>query len=241
MLFRSALLLSAALMATSTTAFADIGDSETITGTDDVKLTATHLETFNKPWAMAFLPDGKALVTEKEGTIWLLNAEGKKLGEITGGPDIIERGQGGLGDIYVPSDFDQTGEVYISYVERDAKDDSLSGAVVQSATLAISSNGGSLSNMKRVWTQSPKVQGNGHYGHRIGVSPDNFLFISSGERQKFTPAQNMNTNLGKVIRLNRDGSIPEDNPFVENGGIASQIWTLGHRNPLGLEDRKSVV
>ena len=202
------LLLSAALIATSTAASADIGDTETITGTDDVELTATHLETFDKPWAMAFLPDGKSLVTEKEGTIWLLSAEGQKLGEITGGPSVTARGQGGLGDIYVPSDFDQTGEVYISYVERDAKDNSLSGAVVQSATLTLTSSGGSLSNMNRVWTQSPKVTGNGHYGHRIGVSPNNYLFISSGERQKFTPAQSMDMNLGKVIRLNRDGSIP---------------------------------
>jgi glucose/arabinose dehydrogenase len=234
MTFRT-LLLSAALIGTSTAACADIGDSETITGSDDVKLTATHLETFDKPWAMATLPDGRSLVTEKEGTIWLLSAEGKKLGEITGGPEVTERGQGGLGDIYVPADFDQSGEVYISYVERDAKNDSLSGAVVESATLTLTPTGGTLSDMNRVWTQSPKVQGNGHYGHRIGVSPDNYLFISSGERQKFTPAQNMDMNLGKIIRLNRDGSIPEDNPFVENGGIASQIWTLGHRNPLGLD------
>ncbi len=79
------------------------------------------------------------------------------------------------------------------------------------------------------------MTGNGHYGHRIGVSPDNYLFISSGERQHFTPSQNMAMNLGKVIRLNRDGSVPQDNPFAASGGVTAQIWTLGHRNPLGLD------
>lgn len=234
MTFR-ALLLSAALIGTSTVANAEIGDSKTITGTDDVKLSATHLETFDKPWAMAFLPDGRSLVTEKEGTIWLLSAEGQKLGKVTGGPKVRARGQGGLGDIYVPADFETKGEVYISYVERDAKDDSLSGAVVERATLTLNPKSGTLSDTKRVWEQSTKVLGNGHYGHRIGVSPDNYLFISSGERQKFTPAQNMSMNLGKIIRLNRDGSIPEDNPFYAAGGVASQVWSLGHRNPLGLD------
>jgi len=219
----------------SSAASAKVGDSQTITGTDNIKLTATHLETFDKPWAMAFLPDGRSLVTEKEGSIWLLSQEGKKLGEVTGGPSVMARGQGGLGDIYVPADFDKTGEVLLSYVERDAKDNSLSGAVVQRATLTLTPTGGALSESKRLWEQSPKVLGNGHYGHRIGVSPDNYLFISSGERQKFTPAQNMAMNLGKIIRLNRDGSIPEDNPFFAAGGVTAQVWSLGHRNPLGLD------
>lgn len=214
---------------------ADAGDSTTVTGTDGMALKATHLETFNKAWAMAFLPDGRALVSEKGGAIWLLDTKGKKLGEVTGGPEVTDRGQGGMGDIYVPADFSETGKIYLSYVERDSKDNALSGAVVETATLSLSANGGKLSDRKPVWVQSPKVTGNGHYGHRIGVSPDNYLFISSGERQKFTPSQNMSMNLGKVIRLNRDGSVPSDNPFYENGGVAAQVWTLGHRNPLGLD------
>lgn len=234
-MFKRFLALTSAAALLSAPTYAKIGDSVTITGTDGVKVTATHLETFDKAWAMAFLPDGRALVTEKDGAIWLLDTNGKKLGEITGGPEVTDRGQGGMGDIYVPSDFAQTGKIYLSYVERDAKDDSYSGAVVEMATLSLTSSGGSLSNREQVWEQYPKVTGNGHYGHRIGVSPDNYLFISSGERQKFTPSQNMSMNLGKVIRLNRDGSIPEDNPFYKDGGISAQIWTLGHRNPLGLD------
>jgi len=234
-MFKRFLALTSAAALLAAPAYAKLGDSVTITGTDGAKVTATHLETFNKAWAMAFLPDGRAVVTEKGGAIWLLDKAGKKLGEITGGPEVTDRGQGGMGDIYVPDDFAKTGKIYLSYVERDAKDNAYSGAVVEMATLSLTSSGGSLSKREQVWEQYPKVTGNGHYGHRIGVSPDNYLFISSGERQKFTPSQNMSMNLGKVIRLNRDGSIPEDNPFYDDGGITAQIWTLGHRNPLGLD------
>ena len=85
-----------------------------------------------------------------------------------------------------------------------------------------------------IWRQEPKVTGRGHFGHRLAISPDGFLFITSGERQKFNPAQDMNQNLGKIIRLNDDGSVPASNPFANRGGITKQIWTLGHRNPLGL-------
>ena len=85
-----------------------------------------------------------------------------------------------------------------------------------------------------IWRQSPKVEGGGHYGHRIAFGADGKLWISSGERQKFDPAQDMSMNLGKIVRLNDDGSVPADNPFADRGGVTAQIWTLGHRNPLGL-------
>jgi glucose/arabinose dehydrogenase len=94
--------------------------------------------------------------------------------------------------------------------------------------------GGVLENLAVIWRQAPKVDGRGHYGHRIAFGPDGFLYISSGERQKFTPAQDLQQNLGKIVRLNDDGSVPADNPFADRGGVAAQIWSLGHRNPLGL-------
>lgn len=205
-----------------------------IEGNDGSKLQATALEVFNNAWAMTFLPDGRALVTEKSGEIWLLSQSGKKLAQLTKTPAITMRGQGGMGDIILADDFTTSGLVYLSYVERDAKDDSLSGAVVERAKLNLSAEQASLSERKIIWTQSPKMTGNGHYSHRIALSPDGYLFITSGDRQKFNPAQNMAMNLGKVIRLNRDGTTPKDNPFVDNGGIAAQVWSLGHRNPLGL-------
>jgi glucose/arabinose dehydrogenase len=97
----------------------------------------------------------------------------------------------------------------------------------------LAANGGELQNLQVIWRQSPKVDGGGHYSHRIAFG-DGHLWISSGDRQKFDPAQDMNANLGKVLRLNEDGSVPRDNPFAERGGVTAQIWSLGHRNPLGL-------
>lgn len=206
-----------------------------VTGSDGAVLSAAPLETFNSPWAMTFLPDGRAVVTEKGGAIWLTDTDGAKAGKITGGPNVSARGQGGLGDIILHPDFAETGEIYLSYVERDEGNDALSGAAVELATLSLTESGGMLSDRKVIWRQNPKVEGNGHYGHRIAISPDGYLFITSGERQKFTPSQDMNGNLGKVVRLNLDGSVPEDNPFADQGGVTAEVWTLGHRNPLGID------
>lgn len=207
----------------------------TVTGTAGTTLQMTELATFDGAWAMTFLPDGRALVTEQAGSIWLLNQSGAKIARIGNVPDVQDRGQGGLGDIIIDPDFATNNIVYISYVERDAENNRLSGAAVKRATLTLTSNGGTLSSGDVIWRQFPKVTGNGHYGHRMVISPDGYLFITSGERQKFTPAQNMDMNLGKVIRLNRDGSVPEDNPFFGQGGVTNQIWSLGHRNPLGID------
>lgn len=209
--------------------------SFTVTGSDRVKLTATPLETFDAPWAMTFLPDGRALVTEKAGTFWLLNADGTKAGEITGGPEVQARGQGGLADVILHPDFAKTGEIYLSYSAREPEDMERSNAVVELAKLSLTETGGALSERKIIWEQTPKHTGNGHYAHRMVVSPDRHLFITSGDRQLFTPAQDMNSNMGKIVRLNLDGSVPEDNPFADQGGVAAQVWTLGHRNPLGID------
>lgn len=207
----------------------------TVTGTAGTTLQMTELATFDGAWAMTFLPDGRALVTEQAGSMWLLNQSGAKIARIGNVPDVQDRGQGGLGDIIIDPDFATNNIVYISYVERDAENNRLSGAAVTRATLTLTSNGGTLSDGDVIWRQFPKVTGNGHYGHRMVISPDGYLFITSGDRQKFTPAQNMDMNLGKVIRLNRDGSVPEDNPFFGQGGVTNQIWSLGHRNPLGID------
>jgi len=205
-----------------------------ITGTSGTKLTATPLETFSRPWAMTFLPDGSALVTEKGGTIWLIDADGRKKGEIVGGPEVRARGQGGLGDIILHPEFASNSVVYISFVERDKSDSDLTGAAAMRAKLTLNDGGGSLSESKIIWRQEPKVSGAGHYGHRMAFSPDGHLFITSGERQKFSPAQDMNSNLGKVVRLTDWGRVPADNPYLGQGYVTEQIWTSGHRNPLGI-------
>lgn len=207
----------------------------TMQGSDNTTIYADVLNTFSSPWAMALLPDGNGLVSEKTGTLWLIDQAGKKRFTVNNVPLTKARGQGGLGDIIVHPNFAENGIVFLSFVERDPQDDDLSGAVVERAKLTVTEQGASLSERKRVWQQSPKMTGNGHYAHRLAVSPDGYLYITSGERQKFTPAQNMAMNLGKVVRINQDGSIPKDNPFYGNGDVTSQIWTLGHRNPLGID------
>src|SRR5690606_29200298 len=94
--------------------------------------------------------------------------------------------------------------------------------------------GGSLEDLQVIWRQVPKVTGGGHYGDRIAFDKDGYLWIASGERQKFDPAQDMQSNLCKIVRLDDDGSVPKDNPFADKGGVTAQIWSLGHRNPLGI-------
>lgn len=212
-----------------------------VTGTAGTTIQLEELATFDGAWAMTFLPDGRALVTEKDGALWLLNQRGTKIARIRNVPEVTARNQGGLGDIIIDPDFENNQTVYISYVERDEDNNRLSGAAVERATLKLGSNGGSLEDREVIWRQFPKVTGNGHYGHRLAFSPANaeggegYLFITSGERQKFTPSQNMDMNLGKIIRINSDGSVPEDNPFYGQGGVTNQIWSLGHRNPLGID------
>ncbi len=193
---------------------------------------------FDEPWAMTFLPDGRLLVTEKKGTLKLVKLgktpAANQSGSISGVPDVDYGGQGGLGDVVLHPQFESNGLVYLSFVE--AGDGDVRGAAVARGRLSLDDKGGGmLSGLEVVWRQTPKVEGRGHYGHRIAFGADGKLWITSGERQKFDPAQDMQANLGKIIRLNDDGSIPADNPFVTQGDVAGQVWSLGHRNPLGID------
>ncbi|MGQ4660357.1 PQQ-dependent sugar dehydrogenase [Lysobacter sp. F6437] len=193
---------------------------------------ATEVARFDEPWAMSFLPDGRLLVTERAGTLKLLGTDGKA-GEVSGVPAVDYGGQGGLGDVVPHPDFADNGLVYLSYAEAGEGD--IRGAAVARARLAFDKQGGgALSDLEVIWRQVPKVAGRGHFGHRIAFGPDGHLWISSGERQKFDPAQDMQSNLGKIVRLDDDGSVPADNPFVDDGEVAAQVWSLGHRNPLGI-------
>ena len=197
------------------------------------KFLVEEVASFDQPWSMAFLPDGNFLVTEKPGKMFLMNQAGETLSEISGVPEVAYGGQGGLGDVAIHPDFNENKTVYVSFAEEGEND--TRGAVVIKATLDLSEGGGALSNLKYIWRQVPKVTGRGHYAHRMAFSEDGYLFISSGDRQKFDPAQDMTSNMGKIIRLNDDGSIPTDNPFYNDGGVAAEVWSLGHRNPLGID------
>lgn len=174
---------------------------------------------FDEPWAMAFLPSGDLLVTERPGTLNLRDDETGDSVEVGGVPTVAAAGQGGLGDIVISPTFDQDQMVYLSWVEEG---DGGSGAVVGRATLE-SGEKPTLEGLEIIWRQAPKVSGNGHFSHRIAFDPDGeHLFVSSGERQKKTPAQDTSNTLGSIVRMGLDGSSP-------------QIWSYGHRNPLGLE------
>jgi aldose sugar dehydrogenase len=198
---------------------------------------STAVAKFREPWAMTFLPDGRLLVSEKKGALKILDVSSARQGDITGVPKVAYEGQGGFGDVILHPGFAQNSMVYLSYAESG--DDSLSGAAVARARLVLDGEssgprGGKLEDFTVIWRQVPKVDGAGHFGHRLAFGPDGKLWITSSERQKFTPAQDMKANLGKMVRLNDDGSVPADNPFVSQGGVTAQIWSLGHRNLLGL-------
>lgn len=190
---------------------------------------STPVAAFEEPWALAFLPDGRMLVTEKKGRLLIVSADGKTRMAVAGVPAVSYGGQGGLGDVAIGPE----GHVYLSWAE-DGKGD-LRGAAVGRGRLVESGGTARLDGFEVIWRQEPKVSGRGHYGHRILFSPDGqYMYLSSGERQKFTPAQDMDQNLGKIVRLTPTGMIPSDNPFYDQGRVRAQIWSYGHRNPLGI-------
>ena len=192
----------------------------------------TEVATFNEPWAMTFLPDGNMLITEKRGNLYVVTRDGEKSRPVEDIPNVDYRGQGGLGDVILHPDFANNRIIYLSYAESGIGN--VRGAAVVRGRLETGKRNSFFRDGKVIWRQNPKVTDDGHYGHRMVFDRDGYLFISSGERQKFAPAQQMNGNLGKIVRLREDGSIPEDNPFYSEGDVTAEIWTLGHRNPLGL-------
>lgn len=198
---------------------------------------STPMGEFKEPWAMTFLPDGRLLVSEKKGALKLVaignTPAENKIGDVRGVPAAAYGGQGGFGDVVLHPKFSENGWVYLSYAEP-GDGDTRGGAVARAKLTLDENGGGALTDLSVVWRQVPKVSGNGHYGHRIAFGPDGKLWITSSERQKFTPAQDMKSNLGKIIRLNDDGSVPTDNPYASQGGVAAQVWSLGHRNALGI-------
>jgi glucose/arabinose dehydrogenase len=187
--------------------------------------------TFAEPWAMTFLPGtGQALVTEKRGHLKLWTP-GRPALDVAGVPPVAYGGQGGLADVVLHPDFARNRLVYLSYAEPGPGDAS-AGAVAR-GTLVVEHGAARLDNFQVIWRQQPRMDG-GQYALRLAFGPDHMLYVSSGERQHFDPAQDMSGNLGKIVRLRDDGTPAPGNPWSALGGVAAQIWTLGHRNPLGL-------
>ena len=201
----------------------------------DLPFTMANVATFSSPWAMDFLPGrgNWALLTEREGKLWLVNVDNGQRMAVEGLPSVRAAGQGGLGDVVAAPDFATSKRVYLTWVEAGEGD--TSGAVMGHATLENRGGRSRLENLKIIWRQQPKVSGSGHFSHRIAFSPDGkYLFLTSGERQKFDPAQSFDANLGKVLRLTPEGRPALGNPWASRGRVAAEFWTMGHRNLLGI-------
>ena len=216
---------------------------ESLANTEKPTFTTKTVASFDEPWAMTALPrihsqPLKLLITQKAGELLIVDTATGVKTSVNGVPKVAYGGQGGLGDIILAPDFATSNNIYISYVEAGTGSDSNKfGAKVIKATLTgLDTDAPRLQAITPIWEQTPKLKGQGHYSHRLLFSPDGqYLYISSGERQEKTPAQDMSVNLGKIIRLHPDGSVPADNPFAQNGSdIATQFWTIGHRNVLGM-------
>lgn len=211
-----------------------ISAQDPVTVTPDAAgFTITDVATFSEPWAMTFLPGtDMALITEKKGTLKLWREGSASAVDVSGVPQVAYAGQGGFGDVVASPDYATSGMIYLSWAE--AGDGDTRGAVVARAKLVLGEKP-ALEGLSIIWRQFPKVTGRGHYSHRIAFSPDGkYLFVTSGDRQKFTPAQDLTANLGKVLRLLPDGTPAPGNPFADKGGVTAQIWSYGHRNLLGI-------
>ena len=216
---------------------------ESLANTEKPTFTTKTVASFDEPWAMTALPrihsqPPKLLVTQKAGELLIVDTATGVKTSVNGVPKVAYGGQGGLGDIILAPDFATSNNIYISYVEagKGADSNKFGAKVIKATLMGLDTDAPRLQAITPIWEQTPKLKGQGHYSHRLLFSPDGqYLYISSGERQEKTPAQDMSVNLGKIIRLHPDGSVPADNPFAQNGSdIATQFWTIGHRNILGM-------
>jgi aldose sugar dehydrogenase len=183
----------------------------------------------SNPWGLAALPDGSWLVTQRTGGLVRVAADLASRQVVSGAPSVDTAGQGGLLDVALDPDFGSNAQVYLSYAEAGSGAEAgKAGTAVARAQLV----GNALQGLTVIFRQAPKVSGSGHYGSRLVFARDKTLFITLGERQLGSPAQDVAQTLGKVVRINRDGSLPADNPSF-GAGARPGLWSLGHRNPQG--------
>ncbi|QGX98567.1 PQQ-dependent sugar dehydrogenase [Roseovarius faecimaris] len=178
------------------------------------------------PWAFGFLPDGAVLITERDGR--LLRVTDGTLQEVTGVPSVFARGQGGLLDLLVPRDFAETRQLYFTFAKRQR-----GGAGTAVATATLSSDARRLTGWRVLWEMETGSSGGRHFGSRIVEGRDGYLYVTTGDRGDRPSAQDLSRENGSVIRIARDGSVPQDNPFVSQPGAQPEIWSYGHRNPQG--------
>lgn len=184
-------------------------------------------EGFETPWAVGFLPDGSFLVTEREGRLWHVGPDGQRH-RVQGLPQIRASGQGGLLDVMIPRDFATSNEVFISYAKPQG------GAAGTALSVArLSPDRRQLQNLRPLFEMAPGASGGRHFGGRIVEGQDGTIFLTIGDRGQDETAQDLMRHEGSVIRINRDGSVPADNPFIGRSDARPEIWSWGHRNPQG--------
>jgi len=233
-----AVALSPAALLIASCSAAQVGDSAPAASASPFAI--DEKGTFDAPWALAFAPGTQVLfVTEKPGTLKFVDLPSGRLGTVAGLPAVLNAGQGGLGDVaFLPSESAPTlsrRTIFLTWAE--AGEGNNAGAALGRGTLVCEeADACRIEGTQVIWRQTPKVGSRGHYSHKIAFSPDGrYLFLSSGERQQGAPAQALDNNLGKVLRLNLDGTPAAGNPFAERGGVANEIWSYGQRNLLGLQ------
>jgi len=200
--------------------------------TDTRMVVSTIASGLENPWGLALLPDGRWLVTEKPGRLRIITADGQKGEPIAGLPAVDARGQGGLLDVKVGPSFAQDRMIYWSYAEPRT-----GGNATSVARGVLSADGRRVDNVQVIFRALPAYEGTLHYGSRLAFAPDGKLFITLGERSDRpmrVQAQDLGSHMGKTIRINADGTVPQDNPFVGRAGALPEIWSLGHRNMQGL-------
>lgn len=186
------------------------------------------------PWALALLPDGRWLVTERAGRLRAVSRDGAVSPAVSGLPRVDARGQGGLLDVVLSPDFARDHLIYWSFSEPRAG----GGNGTSVARGRLSSDGARVDDVSVIFRQQPAWRSRGHFGSRLDFDREGHLFVTLGERQQNDSrvlAQDLSTHLGKVVRINRDGGVPADNPFVARSGALPEIWSFGHRNPQGAD------
>lgn len=194
--------------------------------------TETVASGLENPWGVAFLPEGRFVVTEKPGRLRLVAADGKLGAPIQGLPPIAAGGQGGLLDVLADSGFAQNRTLYFCYSEPEAAGGSANSTALARARL--SADGTKLEALQVIFSQKPKVASRAHFGCRIVEARDGNLFLTLGDRfSRKDDAQTLDNHHGKVVRIAKDGSVPKENPFVGKAGALPEIWSYGHRNSQG--------
>lgn len=216
----SPLLFMLLLLSFSLTSCGQKQETESKSGKIQIDVIAEGL---NHPWGMAFLPDGRLLITERSGDLRILNTDSSLSEAIAGTPEVYAQGQGGLLDVALHPDFESNRYVYFSFSEP-GENNTASTALGRGKLIE-----GEIKNFEVLFSQEPKIDGPNHFGTRI-VFHQGKVFLTTGERYQFEPAQDLSNHLGKIIRLNHDGSIPQDNPFVNDKNAKDEIWSYGHRN-----------